>query len=338
MINNLSPIVLFVYNRPEHLKLTVEALRKNKLAPESDLIIYSDGPKAMRSEGEGQTTDDRLPKADDRIRKVRDYIRTINGFKSVTIIESPVNKGLANSVIDGVTEVVNQYGKIIVIEDDVLTSRFFLKYMNDSLNVYENCSDVLAIGSWNYFAPPQIVKSNFFLRIPDTIAWATYKRSWALFEKDAQSLLDKLHERNLIAKFNMDSTYGFDKMLQAQIAGRVSSWAIRWTAIAILNNKLTYFPQYSMTKHIGFDAASTHCADTDDWNKELCLAEIALEINNEKPVESEIAAKLWRKFARKQENKSTLLYNLIYFPKLLARRIVPQAIKRPIRRCLPWLI
>ena len=219
----LSPIVLFVYNRPEHLKRTVEALQRNELAAESELVIYSDGP--------GTDTDAA------KVNAVRAYIRTITGFKNVTINASTANKGLAGSVIDGVTAVVNQYGKIIVLEDDVLTSRYFIKFMNDALNAYEDCAEVLAIGSWNSFAPPRKVKANFFLRLPDSIAWATYQRSWALFEKDGQLLLDRLRERNLIDKFNMENSYRYDQMLQDQIAGRVSSWAIRWTATAILNNK-----------------------------------------------------------------------------------------------------
>jgi putative methyltransferase (TIGR04325 family) len=208
--------------------------------------------------------------------------------------------------------------------------------MNDALNAYEDCAEVLAIGSWNSFAPPRKVKANFFLRLPDSIAWATYQRSWALFEKDGQLLLDRLRERNLIDKFNMENSYRYDQMLQDQIAGRVSSWAIRWTATAILNNKLTYYPQYSMTKHIGFDATGTHCKDSYDSNKALCLAEKALEVNKEKAVESEVAVALWQRFNGKLKNGrrhgSGFLYYTIYLPRLLASKIVPDTVKRQLSK------
>src|SRR5689334_19947926 len=116
---NLAPITLFVYNRPEHTRRTVEALLKNELAAESDLFIFSDAPKK--------------PESDESVRMVRDYIHAITGFKSVTIIERDRNWGLADSIIDGVTSVVNQYGRIIVLEDDLVVSAHFLEYMNTAL-------------------------------------------------------------------------------------------------------------------------------------------------------------------------------------------------------------
>src|SRR5688572_7223408 len=118
----LAPVALFVYNRPWHTRQTVKALQNNFLADETELFIFSDGPKNDDSKA--------------AVQEVRDYLKTIEQFKNITIIEQEKNLGLANSIISGVTEIVNKYGKIIVIEDDLISSRYFLKYMNDALDKY----------------------------------------------------------------------------------------------------------------------------------------------------------------------------------------------------------
>ena len=119
----LAPIVLFVYNRPWHTAQTLEALKKNYLALNSDLFIFSDGPKNEQ--------------AKEKVFEVRKLLKTVTGFKKITIIEKETNIGLANSVINGVTEIINEYRKIIVIEDDIITAPYFLKYMNNALDLYE---------------------------------------------------------------------------------------------------------------------------------------------------------------------------------------------------------
>ena len=136
MINQLSPIVLFVYNRPWHTQQTVEALQKNELAKESELFIYSDAAKSKEAEKS--------------VNEVRKYIQTIIGFKKVIIIKREKNWGLADSIIDGVTKIVNEYGKIIVLEDDLVTSPYFLKFMNEALVFYKDKEKVWHISGWNY--------------------------------------------------------------------------------------------------------------------------------------------------------------------------------------------
>ena len=126
-----APIILFVYNRPEHTKKTVETLKQNEHARESELFVFADGPKE-------ETIEEQLSK----IHQVREYISTIDGFRNVHIETSNHNRGLANSVIYGVTKIVNQYGRVIVLEDDIVTSTQFLKYMNQSLDTYEDCEQV----------------------------------------------------------------------------------------------------------------------------------------------------------------------------------------------------
>lgn len=241
---NLSPIALFVYNRPWHICQTVKALQKNELADRSDLFIYSDSPKDEQNE-----------KA---VQKVREYIHTIDGFKTVIIREREENMGLAGSIIDGVTAVVNKYGRVIVLEDDLVTSPFFLRYMNDALKLYEREEKVISIHGYIYPLSEKL-PSTFFLRDADCWGWATWKLGWDLFEEDGQRLLNELEERKLTKLFDFNGTYGYTQMLRDQIAGKNNSWAVRWYASAFLRERLTLYPGISLICNIGFDGVGTHC-------------------------------------------------------------------------------
>lgn len=164
-MNNLAPIALFVYNRPMHTRQTVEALLANELAAESDLIIFADGAKSGKDA--------------DAVQEVREYIHSISGFKSIKINEQDTNQGLANSVIAGVTEVVNESGRIIVLEDDMVTSPYFLNYMNDSLEMYKDEDKVISIHGYMYPVKEKLPET-FFLQGADCWGWATWKRGYYL--------------------------------------------------------------------------------------------------------------------------------------------------------------
>lgn len=250
----LAPIALFVFNRLEHTRQTIDALQKNVLADQSDLIIFSDAPKTEAKY--------------EAVREVREYIHQIDGFKTVTIVERPINLGLANSVIDGVTSVVNRYRRVIVLEDDMVTSIYFLQYMNDGLNQYEKNEDVASIHGYVY--PIDGLPETFFLRGADCWGWATWKDKWAMFEPDGIRLLDELKRRNLTKRFDFNSTYFYSKMLADQISGKNNSWAVRWHASAFLNNKYTLYPGKSLVLNIGNDGSGTHCEESGVFSSELC--------------------------------------------------------------------
>jgi len=252
-LNNPAPIVLFVYNRPEHTQQTLEALAANLLAKESELFIYSDAPKNQE--------------AIETVKAVRTLIKNLQGFKSVTIIERDKNWGLANSIIDGVTSIVNQYGKVIVLEDDLVASPFFLTYMNDALNLYENDGRVASIHGYIYPVNKKL-PNYFFLRGADCWGWATWKRSWDTFNPNAQFLLDEIKRQTLEKLFNFNNSYDYTGMLKNQINGKVSSWAIRWYASAFLADKYTLYPGVSFVKNIGIDGSGTHCGITGNYETE----------------------------------------------------------------------
>ena len=250
----LAPITVFVYNRPWHIRQTIEALKKNKLTKKSELFIFSDGPK---------DENDRK-----KVEEVRKYLREITGFKKITIIERRENLGLANSVIAGVTEVVNKYGRIIILEDDLLTSPYFLKFMNEGLNFYENENKIISIHGFIY--PVKFdLPDTFFIRGADCWGWATWKRGWDLFESDGKKLLVELKKRKLTHKFDLGGSYPYTKMLIDQVNRKNDSWAIRLYASAFLKDKLTVHPGKSLIFHNGNDESGTHFGKTDKLDVEL---------------------------------------------------------------------
>ena len=249
-----APIALFVYSRFEHTKRTVDALLKNILVEESDLFIFSDS--------------DKNPSTADAVQEVRAYIKTIVGFKSVSIVERDRNLGLANSIIDGVTQLCNQYGRVVVLEDDMVTSPYFLIYMNEALDRYEKDERVISIHGYVYPVAPSLPEA-FFLRGADCWGWATWQRGWAHFNPDGKALLHELKHRKLLRAFDFDGSYPYSKMLEAQIKGTNDSWAVRWYASAYLANKLTLYPGRSLVHNIGNDSSGTHCGDSNAYDSEL---------------------------------------------------------------------
>ncbi|WCL51262.1 methyltransferase, TIGR04325 family [Leptospira sp. GIMC2001] len=247
---NLAPIALFAYARLDHLQKTIESLKLNRLAQDTELYIYSDNAKNSNIE----------PK----IIEVRKYIRSITGFKNITIIERTTNFGLANSIIDGVTEVTNKHGQVIVLEDDMITSPFFLDYMNEGLNLYKDDQEVCSIHGYIYPTSIKLPKS-FFLKGADCWGWATWSRGWKIFEHDGSKLLAELESKNLTGEFDFNDSYPYTQMLRDQIHGKNDSWAIRWYASAFLKNKKTLYPGESFVTNIGNDGSGTHCGVGDEY-------------------------------------------------------------------------
>lgn len=243
----LAPTVLFVYNRPWHTKQTVEALQKNDLAKESELFIYSDAPKNKN--------------ATEKVKEVREYIRSINGFKKITIIEREKNWGLANNIIDGVTSIVSRYGKIIVLEDDIVTSPYFLKFMNDALESCDNQKRVWHISGWNYPIKIDGIYDVFLWRVMNCWGWATWADRWEYFEKDIDKLIGEFSQED-IKRFNLDGSENFWGQILANKKGKINTWAIYWYATIFKKNGLCLDPTQTFVENIGFDGSGRHCRGT----------------------------------------------------------------------------
>ena len=265
--DKFAPIALFTYCRLDHTIRTVESLACNYLAQDSELIIFSDAAKS-----EAQIN---------QVREVREYIQKIEGFKSVTIVEREFNLGLSRSIIDGVTTVVNKYGRIIVLEDDMVTSQYFLTYMNEALEKYADDERVVSIHGYMY-PVKQSLPEAFFLPGADCWGWATWKRGWTCFNSDGQFLLDELKRRKLVHAFDYKGAYHFSKMLEGQIKGINDSWAVRWYASAFLAGKLTLYPGRGLVHNIGQDGSGTHRGESEDFDANLSNTQISLtDINSE---------------------------------------------------------
>ncbi len=241
----LAPILLFVYNRPEHVKRTLAALEQNILAKESELFIYSDAARSPQDEAS--------------VAEVRKIIRTaLPFFKQVNIIERETNWGLARSIIDGVTTQINRYERVIVLEDDLIVAPYFLKFMNDALDTYQHEEKVGHIQACD-FTQDASLPDTFLIKWTGSWGWATWKRAWKYFNPDGKALLEELQRRKLTYTFDFNGKYGYTRMLRRQTEGKNNSWAIRWNASLFLNNILSLNVGKSLVQNEGFDGSGTNC-------------------------------------------------------------------------------
>lgn len=270
----LAPILLFAYNRPRHLQHTVEALAHNPLAQESELFVFSDGAR---------TEDDR-----EDVELVRSYIHTIEGFKTVHRIERDRNYGLAANIIDGVTDIVNRYGRVIVLEDDLVTAPGFLQFMNDALDTYADEPRVGHIQAYDFTQNPRLPET-FLIKFTGSWGWATWQRAWQHFNPDGQYLLNELHRRHLTRRFDFNGKYGFTRMLRRQVEGKNNSWAIRWNASLFLQDILSLNVGRSLVQNEGFDGSGTHCGA--DHLYEARLYKKRLRVEKISPVTENLEAR-----------------------------------------------
>jgi hypothetical protein len=259
---NLSPIVLFVYNRPWHTRQTIKALQNNELADRSNLFIYSDGPKDEQTEKS--------------IKKIRRYIHTIDGFKTVTILEREKNMGLADSIINGVTDVVNEYGRVIVLEDDLITSPFFLSYLNKALEFYEDYPTVFSISAYNHSAElmpfPADYEFDVYCNLRNSSwGWATWINRWQNVDWQVSDFDDFITCKNKKVAFNLGGE-DMVEMLSSQMRGEIDSWAIRWSYAHFKHNAISICPVFSYVHNIGLDGSGEHCNETNKYNIDLMKA------------------------------------------------------------------
>jgi len=241
----LAPICLFTYNRLKETKQTISALQQNYLAKESELFIFSDGGKNSV--------------AKEKVLEVRHYLKTIEGFKKIEIIESPINKGLANSIISGVTKIINQYGKAIVLEDDLSTTPNFLDYLNQALDVYKEDSKVISICGYGLkIKKPKKYTSEFYLYgRSSSWGWAIWKEEWNSIDWEVKDWSKFKTDKKAIRGFNYNGSDMF-KMLKSTIEGSGNSWAIRFSYAQFKQKKYSIMPFESFVDNNGFSSAGTN--------------------------------------------------------------------------------
>lgn len=248
----LAPIILFVYNRKAHTIRTVDALLKNELAKDSILYVFCDGPKDNASEEQIL-----------KVREVQEYVKTIVGFKDIHIKINAYNNGLANSVIAGVTNVLDEYGKAIVVEDDIITHPYFLRYMNDCLDVFKDRQDIFMIGGYNYNfrMPNDYIDDVYVVHRSCTWGWATWKNRWDKADWSVGDYDLMCNDKGLQKKFNRGGEDMFP-MLKSQMNGEIDSWGIRWDYCMYKHDGLCVHPVKGLCSNSGFDGSGIHCENT----------------------------------------------------------------------------
>ena len=246
-----APVVLFVYKRKDKVEQCLSALNCNKSVDETDLLIFSDGNKDENDKEEVEN-----------VRKYLDEYCAWSKFKKVYIFKSEENKGLANSIIGGVTYAMEKYGKVIVVEDDLVTSSDFLEYMNGGLDFYENDLRYGSVSAYTY--PMKILKKYkediYVTRKGECWGWGTWKNRWDNVDWNVQNYDSIISDEEFRKGFSAIQ-YGIDKMLIDWKKGKIDSWAVRWCLHLYLNNQWTVYPTVSRTENIGFDGSGANCGN-----------------------------------------------------------------------------
>jgi len=240
-----APIALFAYKRLDTLKQTVSALKQNELARDSDLFVFSDAAKTQADEA--------------TVKNVRDFLKTIAGFKSVHLAEADTNRGLANSIINGVTEVLSSYDTVIVLEDDLVASSNFLSFMNQCLSFYNSYPEVLSISG--YTMPIQVPEDYSFdvYAFPrvSSHGWATWKNKWVNIDWEVKDFAEFKQSSANRRRFRSNGSDLY-RMLNKQMRGKIDSWAIRWQYHSHRQQLYTIYPTVSKIENIGFGSEATH--------------------------------------------------------------------------------
>ena len=256
-----APIALFTYNRADHTQKAIESLLLNAESKESDLFIFSDGPKNE--------------KAVDGVKRNREYIHEIKklegiAFKSVTLIEREKNWGLANSLIAGITDVINQYGKIIVVEDDLILSPFFLKFMNEGLEKYNDEDRVGAISAYIY-SDLNNLPNTFFLRHFHCWGWATWRRAWQHMDMSMEGI-NKVSVWYMIRRIGiLPGIFKYYRTLHKyKHIAQYSAWAARWDLSILVRDGIGICPGVNLSENIGM-AEGEHYSDADSKRPEALV-------------------------------------------------------------------
>lgn len=265
----LAPLAIFVYNRSHVMDKMLNAINENYLCEQTEVFIFSDGAKNEEDE--------------EKVKQVRarlDVFSKINNFKNVEIIASEKNKGLANSIIQGVTTLINKYGKVIVLEDDLITSKSFLKFMNDCLCFYEFNEKVWSIGGVSYNLPGlQEYKQDIYACWRgQSWGWGTWKDRWDKVDwniSDYAAFMKNRKRKKMFQRGGQDMV----ESLRMQMTGKIDSWAIRWCYQESKENMITILPKKSLIQNIGWGEESTHC-DVDRFHIKVDVQEYEYKLED----------------------------------------------------------
>ena len=247
-MKNISPIILFTHTRLKLLKKCINSLKKNKLAKDSNIYIFSDGPANK--------------KQIKKILKVRLFLKSLDGFKKVKLFFRKKNYGLSKNIISGVSDILKKEKNAIIIEDDLIFDKFFLEFMNISLKKYEKKKMVWHISGWNYNIDLKLKEDAFFIRGMNCWGWATWRDRWKHFEKKPNKIINTW-DKNKIKKFNFDNSINFFSQIEKNDKKILNTWAIFWYAKIFEKKKLCLNPKKTFTENIGESSTATNTKSID---------------------------------------------------------------------------
>jgi len=284
-LDKLAPIVLFVYNRPEHTRQTIEYLAKNKLVENSQLFIFSDGPKNEEDS--------------EKIRLVREIIGNTTGFAGIEIKAREKNVGLANSVISGINDVLKLYERVIVLEDDMISSPYFIKYMNDLLEFYEKDKRIFSVTGYTFpIKIPERYSYDIYLSPrASSWGWGTWKNRWEGVDWEINDYVNFIQNKSMVKSFNRGGE-DLTKMLINQKEGKIDSWSIIWSYNHFKNNAFCVYPVKSKIKNIGADLSGIHTSKTNKFDVRLDTSDNPVDLVKNIQPDEELLRK-FRKFFKK---------------------------------------
>ena len=246
-VSRYAPVIVFAYNRADLIQKTLAALNSNELASESDLYVFSDGPKK----------DKNIPQVEEVRQFLREYTKKMT-FHNVSVIYASSNQGLAKSVISGVNQIISKYNRVIVVEDDLICNHNFLRYMNDCLDYYQDNQRIWSISGYTYQLP-NLKNSNsvYFTWRGSSWGWATWNDRWSSVNWDIKTYGNyhlNLRKRHCLERAGHDLL----TMLDNQKKGIIDSWAVRWVYQQCMRGMLTVYPPVTLLHNEGLDGSGTH--------------------------------------------------------------------------------
>ena len=279
-MKSYCPIALFVYKRPDKTLKVLEGLQSNSILSKSNLFVFQDGLKS-------NPTDQELFNHNE----VFKIIGSFKGAYSKHIVRHESNLGLAKSLTSGISDLLRNHESVIILEDDIVPSMFFLEYMNLSLFLYKDNPKVGSVSAYSYPVKNNNLPSFFFLNLTSSWGWGTWSRAWNQYNPDGKHLRDLVISESNIGQFNFNNTFDFMSMLEDCINGKNDSWGVRWYASCYLSGLLTLYPKFSLVNNIGHDNSGTHCGNTSRY-------EVVLDRSNDLtqlPVEAKLSLKAKKK-------------------------------------------
>lgn len=298
-----APVALFVYNRPRHTQRTVEALLANRGASDTVLHIFSD---ASRS-----------PKDESGVMAVRRYIENIRGFKEIICTFREKNVGVAKSITSGVSQLCEEHGRAIVLEDDLVTSPYFLQFMNDALECYKNDEKVMHVSGFTYPTKSNALTPTFFFRVPLCWGWGTWSRAWKKFRRDV-GVIDRFSQK-MINEMNVGGSYDFWRQMLQNRDGLIDTWFIFWYASVFLEGGTALFPAKSLVNNIGHDGTGVHCDRSLDYV--VHVTDEPVEVSWKPPVETHEIYRLHQEYF--QSLRPNLFRRIVRRAKLLYNDVMP---------------